>query len=152
MKRNYPWFGVTGHQFEEEFISLGKVRVTWNGQYISYNQSMAVVRANQEPNSALCEAGIKFRNEIARQMNVGVEEIKVFGSIETCLDEKHGVDMFVDWKGLTVTIDLTINPQKQQAKADVIVSKEDVNNGFVLAADRVKWAFRQLARPSLSAR
>jgi len=150
--KNTEWSGVTGSQFEEEFISIAKMRVTWNGEYIPYRRSMDLIRRNQEPSSALCENGIKFRDAIAEHLNVDIEEVRVYGSLHTCLDEKHGVDMFVDFRGMTITIDLTLNPQKAGYKADVIVGKEDVRNGFVLAADRVAYAIRSASsRPSIHA-
>jgi hypothetical protein len=150
-RRNNEWSGVTGSQFEEEFISIAKMKVTWNGEYMSYHRSMDLIRRNQEPNSALCEAGIKFRDAIASRLNVGIEEVRVYGSLHTCLDEKHGVDMFIDFRGMTITVDLTSNPQKAGYKANVIVSREDVGNNFVLAADRVAYAIRSASRPSIYA-
>lgn len=145
------WSGVTGSQFEEEFLSVAKMRVTWNGEYIPYRKSMDLIRMNQEPNSALCGAGLRFRDAVASHLNVGIEEVRVYGSLHTCLDEKHGIDMFIDFRGITITIDLTSNPQKAGYKADVIVSKEDVGNNFVLAADRVAYAIRSVSRPTIRA-
>lgn len=151
VKRNSQWSGVTGSQFEEEFISVAKIKVTWNGEYIPYRRSMDLIRRNQAPSSALCEAGIKFRDAIAEHLNVGIDEVRVYGSLHTCLDEKHGIDMFIDFRGTTITIDLTSNPQKAGYKADIIVSRADVGNNFVLAADRVAHAIRSASRPSLYA-
>lgn len=145
------WAGTTGNQFEEEFISVAQVKVTWHGLYMPYEASMNIVRRNQKPNSALCAEGLKFRDEIARQMGVSADELSFYGSHKTCLDIKHGVDLFIDWKGITVTVDLTMNPNKESYKADVIVTPTDVENGFCNAADRVAWAFRQGSRPSLRA-
>jgi len=145
------WAGVTGTQFEEEFIKIASVKVTWFGQYIPYDASMRIVRKAQAPNSALNDEGLKFRNEIARQMQISPDELSVYGSLKTCLDEKHGVDLFIDWNGITVTVDLTMNPNKTGYKADVVVAPSDVNDGYTLAADRVAWAFRQGSRPSLRA-
>jgi hypothetical protein len=150
-RRSNEWSGVTGSQFEEEFISVAKIKVTWNGDYIPYHRSMELIRRNQEPSSALCEAGIKFRDAIASHLNVMIEEVRVYGSLHTCLDEKHGVDLFIDFRGTTITVDLTSNPQKAGYKANVIVSREDVNDNFILAADRVAYAIRSASRPSIHA-
>src|SRR5690606_15708744 len=99
--------------------------------------------SRQEPNSALCETGIRFRDRIARQMHVSPDEIKVYGSLHTCLDERHGIDLFIDFKGMTVTVDVTKNPQKENYKADIIVAPRDVDEDFVNAAQRIEWVFRQ---------
>lgn len=145
-----PWAGVTGHQFEEEFVLLGRVQVTWNGVYIGYRESMDVIRRNQPANSALNCEGVKLRQEVAKRLGASVDEVNVFASVDTCLDKKHGVDLFIDFRGATVTIDLTLS-SKEGYKANVIVSQCDVEDGFVLAADRIAWAFRSAMRPSLRA-
>jgi hypothetical protein len=149
--RKSEWSGVTGSQFEEEFISVAKMKITWNGEYMSYKRSMNLIRRSQEPNSVLCETGVKFRKAVASHLSVSIEEVRVYGSLHTCLDEKHGIDMFIDFRGTTVTIDLTLNPQKAGYKAHVIVSRQDIGNNFILAADRVAYAIRSMSRPSVYA-
>jgi hypothetical protein len=139
------WSGTTGRLLEREFIDVTKIGITWNGEYITYRRSMEEIITKQSPNSALNVEGKRLRDAIAWSLQVFPYEVEVFGSFHTCLDEKHGIDLIVRFKGVVVTIDVTMNPQKRSAAADFIVSTEEIDDGYKAVARDIGWALTRSA-------
>jgi hypothetical protein len=54
--------------------------------------------------------------------------------VRSALDVFHGVDGFFEFRGVVVTIDVTINPNKVCGKADLVVSGDDFEDLPALAA------------------
>lgn len=144
----YPknhWSGTTGRLLEREFIDVKKIGVIWNGEYITYRRSMDEIVTKQVPNSALAVEGKRFRDAIAWNLQVFPYEVEVFGSFHTCLDEKHGIDLVIRFKGVVVTVDVTMNPQKKSAAADFVVSTDDIDSGYKAVAREIGWALTHRA-------
>jgi len=53
-----------------------------------------------------------------------MSDLQAFPSFQTPFDIWHGVDLFFIYKNRIVTVDLTINPNKDSYKANVIVNPE----------------------------
>ena len=53
-----------------------------------------------------------------------MSELQVFPAFDTPFDRWHGVDLFFVYKNRIVTVDLTVNPNKDSYKANVIVNPE----------------------------
>lgn len=115
--------GYTGRLFEEEV--LGKCRGEWSG-YMSWKDSL-VYAANHQPKGwDPSDPSLKDANDFHAlvAMELGIEswdELRLFSSVHTPLDWYHGVDGFFVFKGKVVTIDVTLNPNKDEAKADFVV-------------------------------
>ncbi len=116
----------TGRLFEEEVVG----RCLWNcADYVPFRKAMTIVKNFQpwdptDPSSPvmndfhalLCEA-------------LGLEDYSLIGiytAVGSPLDLFHGIDVFVEWNNVFVTIDLTINSKKDEYKADIILHEEDV--------------------------
>jgi len=53
-----------------------------------------------------------------------MSDLQVFPAFQTPFDVWHGVDLFFIYKNRIVTVDLTVNPNKDSYKANVIVNPE----------------------------
>lgn len=134
--------GMTGHLFEEKVIGTCKAR--WAGVHMRYREAVEEVRKNQPP----------LRTPTAAKLVALVSErlgqpVRFCTAIGSCADVLHGVDGFFELQGkpeFVVTIDLTLNDNKDACKADLLVTLEDVKNLPALAA-RVAGRFKtQLTR------
>jgi hypothetical protein len=133
--------GYTGHLFEEEV--LGTCRVEWHG-YMTFHKSMDLVRSHQpcDPTDPSPRQANNFHARVA--MAMGLEdwsELKLYSALGTPLDYLHGIDGFFEFKGRVVTFDLTINPNKDEYKADIIITPEMLEK----PAELVNRISRQLA-------
>ncbi|MDA2921881.1 hypothetical protein MYX07_01300 [Patescibacteria group bacterium AH-259-L07] len=118
----------TGEEFEQEVLGCCG-RGGWNGDYIPYRKSLALVKRFQPWNPA------EPRPEVARALHASValalniedwSELMLYTSINSPLDYYHGIDAFFEYKGRVVTLDVTINPHKGQYKADFTIYRKDV--------------------------
>jgi hypothetical protein len=134
--------GMTGHLFEEKVIGVCKAR--WAGAHMRYREAVDEVRKSQPPLRTPTAA--KLVALVSAKLGHPVRFCTAVGS---CADVLHGVDGFFELQGkpeFVVTIDLTINPNKDACKADLLVTLEDIKNLPVLAS-RVAGRFRtQLQR------
>ncbi len=117
--------GYTGHLFEEE--TLGKCLGTHRG-HMQWHEAMEVVRKNQP--RVKTPVASRLEQEVRKQAGVAVVFYTAVGST---LDLKHSVDAFFEFMGVAVTIDLTMNDDKDACKADLLVVKEEINNLSALA-------------------
>lgn len=134
--------GMTGHLFEERVIGVCKAR--WAGAHMRYREAVDEVRKSQPP----------LRTPTAAKLvalvsaNLG-QSVRFCTAVGSCADVLHGIDGFFELREkpeCVVTIDLTLNDNKDACKADLLVKLEDVKNLPVLAA-RVAGRFRtQLQR------
>ncbi len=138
---SHSYSGYTGHLFEEEVI--GRCRVTHNG-HMRWREAMELVRKNQP--AALPITARRLRNRVAERIGDTVGTLKFFTAVGTPLDFFHGVDGFFEFKGVVVTIDVTMNPHKDSGKADIIVQKDDLNDIPELAGRIAREMRSQLSR------
>lgn len=127
--------GYTGHLFETEV--LGECKVQWKG-YMSFKKSMELVRSHQscDPTDPSPRQANNLHARVA--IALGLEdwsELRLYSALGSPLDILHGVDGFFEFRGHTVTIDLTINPNKDCHKADLIVRPEMLERPLELARE-----------------
>jgi len=67
-----------------------------------------------------------LRRCIASMLANGSVDVRIFVSTGTPLDFYYGVDMFVEYHGRIVTIDLTMRKRKENFKAQVLVTRDDI--------------------------
>lgn len=86
-----------------------------------FGQVLALVRKNQPARKTeFCAA---LEREFERR--VGAKAV-VLTAVESILDFFHGADAVVEFQGEVVTLDVTTDPEKTSAKADVVVHPDDV--------------------------
>jgi hypothetical protein len=132
--------GYTGHLFEEE--TLGKCLATHRG-HLKWHEAMEVVRKNQPrvktPVAAALEAGVRKETGVP---------VVFYTAVRSTLDRKHSVDAFFEFRGVVVTIDLTMNDDKDVCKADLLVAKEEIDNIPLLAGRIARELKSRLSRRS----
>ncbi|MBP6858395.1 MAG: hypothetical protein KBC33_01020 [Candidatus Pacebacteria bacterium] len=145
--------GETGHIAEEEF--LGTCRVSWDGKmYVSYRDAMNMARDNQADNpSAPRLAGARMLHKaVAHELGISDSaELKLYSAVGTPLDRLHGVDAWFEFKGIVITIDVTMSEQKERAKANVVVNLNDSAFDFEFSAKDIADAFFWKNQPTVHA-
>lgn len=128
--------GYTGGLLEEEV--LGHCVVRWDG-YMKFRQAKAFARSNQ-PKSP-CPIAQKFRASVAKEMKVDIGDVNIFTAVGSPLDKFHSIDGWFEFKGLTVTFDITMS-HKGGYRADVTVVMDGPDQDFDYAACDVAYAFK----------
>lgn len=118
--------GYTGKILEEEI--LGSCTVSTEG-YLRFREAMEVARRSQP--RTLTHEGRQLRDGVAQELGVRSSEVAMYPGVGTPLDRFHGIDGWFEWQGIVVTVDVTMNPHKDEYKARVIVSGRDAEEGFV---------------------
>lgn len=121
--------GITGHLFEEEV--LGRCAATYRG-YMTFREAAELVRKNQPAKAR--PAALRLHAEVAKRFGKWADGVRFYTAVRSSLDVFHGVDGFFEFRGVVVTIDVTINPHKVCGKADLVVSGDDFENLPALAA------------------
>lgn len=114
-----------GHCFEVEV--LGRCKVSYKG-YLSRREAFAEVE--RAPQTKRTDFVIAIQREFERQGLC----VPFYTAVGSALDYHHGVDGFFEFRGVVVTIDVTMNPEKSIAKADVVVHPDDLADIPLLAA------------------
>ncbi|OGG68250.1 hypothetical protein A3H77_00270 [Candidatus Kaiserbacteria bacterium RIFCSPLOWO2_02_FULL_56_11] len=117
--------GYTGHLFEEE--KLGRCNAPYRG-HLRWKEAVEVVRKNQPRTKTPFVA--RLEREVSAQIG---SPVAFFTAVRSALDEIHKVDGFFEFQGIVVTIDLTMDPNKDVCKADLLVDAEDVADVPTLA-------------------
>lgn len=120
--------GITGHLFEE--ATLGRCAAICQG-YESWRKAVEEVRKHQPRQKR--PAAVRLENEVVKCFGKLGMSVKFYTAVRSTLDVYHGVDAFFEFRGVLVTIDVTINPNKDCGKADVIVHADDFENLPALA-------------------
>lgn len=121
----------TGGLYEVEV--LGTCRVAWDGEtYKPYREAL-IEAANNQPWDPK-DPGCKVANNLHAQVAIALEledwgRLELFTAVGTALDRFHGIDGFfvLDRKHF-VTLDVTMNPHKDEYKADVVLNPELIEN------------------------
>ncbi|MDE1874812.1 MAG: hypothetical protein KGI79_02595 [Patescibacteria group bacterium] len=139
MYRRNEWSGVTGRQFEEEFVA--EFRSVWDGSYIPFRRAMEIVRRNQ-PRNAVHAEGQRLLVAIAEAMGVSVNELTLFTAAgNNALDWFHKVDAFIDFRGVTVNLDFKM--RNLDSRKAFVVRPLDVENGFSFLAQSIASFIRR---------
>ncbi|MEX0651917.1 MAG: hypothetical protein WD509_02365 [Candidatus Paceibacterota bacterium] len=86
-------------------------------------EAFAQVRRNQPP--LRTQTVVAFNREVRQLLG---DEARFFTAVGTSLDVHQGIDGFFEFNGVVVTIDVTMNPDKETWKADRIVHPEDLED------------------------
>lgn len=139
-------YGYTGKIFEEDFVGSIKKspdyqkalfelkEKTKKGDYVGYNDALELAKKFQpwDPANPNKNFARDLRIEIIDQLGLEREEdmdrVKFYTSVGSPLDVFHGIDAFLEYtdkEGKThrVTFDLSMNPAKEEYKADLIVKE-----------------------------
>lgn len=120
--------GYTGRLYEEEFFGVcaGRAR-----GYMTWRESMAFAKEFQPKGWNPSEPNTKMANNLHARVCMAIEEricedldwekVKLFSAIGTPLDWYHGIDAWFEFEGTVVTIDLTVDQNKQSSKANLVI-------------------------------
>ena len=119
----------TGHLFEQEV--LGPCRLSWNGDYTPFRESLRLVEKGQSGDPSDPES--PTMNDLHALIAIALEiedwsELRFYTALGSPLDQWHGIDGFFVFRGKRVTIDLTINPEKDGTKADLVVHQSELDD------------------------
>lgn len=137
--------GMTGHLFEEELFGTVE-NVEWDGGYVPFNKSLHMVIDHQPDGYDPTDPDRESANNLHAQtaLALGLEdfsELKLYTAVGSPLDRYHGVDAFMKFKGMVITFDATLDKRKKveagDAKADFILTEDDVDDKFKKVAEEV---------------
>lgn len=127
---------LTGKMAEEEIMGATELnpehplykKAKQNKGYLSFNDSLRLARESQVGDPSDPESGIAndFHAAVAETLKEDdYEKVRFFSALGTPLDVYHGVDGFFEHNGIIVTLDATINPNKDKdsIKADIILEE-----------------------------
>lgn len=121
----------------------------------SFDRSVDHVKRNQHtivcngwnPKKPHTEAARAMHTRVAKNLPRGKRELRLFVSIGTTLDVYYGVDAFFEYRGVIVTIDVTISRYKKKAKADFVLTASDFqSNDLYKKLDAVAAEIMEKAR------
>ena len=104
-----------GADFEVEV--LGRSTIRFHG-YMCFEAAMQEVRKHQPARKASAISAIE------REFEKRGEKISFYTAVGSALDYYHGIDGFFVFRGMVLTVDVTLNPEKTVAKADIILGEE----------------------------
>jgi hypothetical protein len=126
MKTSFESSGNTGRIFESEILST--LPDTWRKEgFFDEAKSYEWVRQNQtwNPSDPTNKIANELHYKVAEQLGLDdVNELKFYSALGSPLDYFYGVDAFFEIGNSTFTLDLSINPHKKEAKADMVVHEE----------------------------
>jgi hypothetical protein len=111
--------GETGRLFERRI--LGECIAVAAGEYLTRRNALEAARNGQPPVKTPTRA--RLERELRSLLD---DTVRVRTAVGSVADYCHGVDGFIDFNGLVVTIDVTINPNKDAGKADMVVCEDDL--------------------------
>ncbi len=146
MNKYFQCSGETGHIVEEEI--LGSCHVQWDGKmYFKYAESMELARKSQtgDPSAPTLFGASTLHSAVVKEMKISdPRQLRLYSAVGSPLDRFHGVDGWFEFQGVVITFDLTLCEQKDQAKANVVVHAQELDDKFEFAArdiaDAFKWA------------
>ncbi|MFA6446157.1 MAG: hypothetical protein WCW14_02825 [Candidatus Paceibacterota bacterium] len=138
--------GYTGGLFEDEV--LGVVKTSWDGKtYFQFREAMNMVKQSQD-GTPKTEFARKLCDEVAKQLHARPGEIKYYTSVRTPLDRFHGIDALLEFEGQFITIDASMNHQKEgSTKAHVIIGQEALDGDVDLGASDIVSCFKRVIKP-----
>ena len=107
-------------------------------KYVPYRKAMEMVKSNLpggwDPTEPATVMARDFHYLVAEEMGLTEDDVpeeefqklKLYPSVGTAFDVFHGVDAFFEYNGISATVALTHQEQKDEYKADVIINPEDV--------------------------
>lgn len=112
---------------EYEVEVLGRCAAPYTGR-MQHTAAVELVKKNQPAKKSQTVASLE--HEFKRR---GLA-VKFYTAVGSALDFHESTDAFLEFNGMVVTIDLTLNPDKEVSGADVVVQPDDLKNLSALAA------------------
>ncbi len=120
--------GYTGGLFEWELLGPCLEAVNFKkAVYMPFKAAMCAVKSKQpvdptgRPQKPFAQA---LKRGIVKRLGVLYHEVKFYSAVGSSLDVFHGIDAFVEYRGKIVTMDVTMNSQKDAYKADFLITKD----------------------------
>lgn len=130
--------GTTGRLREEEVLG---VCLAVHYEWLPWQKAMELARKHQP--RAKTAAALLLEQELRKEFGTAVS---YFTAVRSTLDQIHGVDAFIECRGVIVTLDFTTNPDKDSCKAHILVTEDDVTDIHVLAGRVARELKSQLSR------
>src|SRR4051812_45780948 len=115
--------GYTGRMFEGEI--LPRLSDEWRRQgYFNEEKSYKWVKEHQiwDPSDPTNKTANDLHYKVAEKLGLdNVGELKFYSALNSPLDYHYGIDAFFEVGNDRCTIDLSINPHKEIAKADMVI-------------------------------
>lgn len=127
-EKNNSYEGYTGKLLEEEIF--GRCGGSWDGKtFFKFSDSVEYAKNNQPSSWRLSDPEPRFAGDLFATVAQGLglddwSELKLYGAVGTPLDIFYGVDAFFEYEGEIITIDVTLNKNKEVYKADFVVNPE----------------------------
>ena len=124
---------------------LGECTASWDG-YMSYKEAMCAVRQAQpggDPTDPVKDTASDLHVFVCEEL--GCDDysfVKFFTAIGSPLDFFHGVDAWFEFNGRVVTIDVTLNPNKEKPKADLVILGQDDG----ISRETLRLSAKQIAK------
>ncbi len=126
-----------GADFEVEVIGSATIKFTG---YMTFAAAVQAVRTHQPARKTATVVALE------REFERRGMKVPFYTAVGSSLDFHHGVDGFFEFNGVVVTVDVTINPTKEVAKADLVVHPDDLENLPALAARVAAEFVRKIER------
>lgn len=124
---------MTGKQIESDALP----RCSWQSKdYLPYQKALTLVKESQswDPTDPPTRALNDLHYLLAEVLEVELGEVKVYSAVGSPLDYFHGVDLFLEFGEVTITVDLTANPKKIEHRADFIIQADVLEDEILLHA------------------
>ncbi len=120
--------GYTGRSFENDILL--PLPDSWRNEgYFNEEKSYQWVRDHQpwNPSDPTVKVANELHFQVASAMGLeDVNELKLYTALNSPLDYHFGIDAFFEIDGETFTLDFSVNPHKEEAKADMVLHELDV--------------------------
>lgn len=110
-----------------EIEVLGRCKVPYRG-YLTRDEAFEEVR------KALQAKRTDIIIALQREFEHNGLLVPFYTAVGSALDIHHGIDGWFEFRGEVVTIDVTMNPEKMVAKADLVIHPDDLKRLSELAA------------------
>ncbi|MFA4995977.1 MAG: hypothetical protein WC536_02420 [Patescibacteria group bacterium] len=129
----------TGGILEEELLgrieSEGEVSLKNLKKYIKYRQAIDLVKKIQPKDSDPSDPEPYFASDLFAELAEDLEledygNLRYYTAVGSRMDFFHGVDAFFEWelddgRIVQATVDLTMNSEKEDYKADLVIQVKD---------------------------
>jgi hypothetical protein len=137
-KREEHFVTRFGRQFEQFFFGFtipdSEIFQYRLDEYIPFPEALQEVKDAQfegyNPSFPSGGCNKDFFDAVRKHLLVSDDSLEYFIAIGTKLDFWHGVDAFFEWRGVGVTIDATLDPEKIR-KADFLITPELIESGEI---------------------
>lgn len=126
-------YATDGHGFEREFcgIAFPDVDARLRAERVpSFKEGLKRVKGcqrelNWNPKRPKTELAHCLFRRVSKNLKNGKNKLRLYIAIGTRLD-MMGIDLFFEYDSRTVTIDLTVRERKDRARADIVITRDNM--------------------------